>query len=202
MKKTIMRFIGAMMILSLAACTPTTEKNKTGEVKQTEAVQTAAAKNSGTKQPAKSGVAAERGGDSDAPNLDVISIYHVSEDGTKLAGTMESIETMEAQPLVDLLIQYGSLPEGTKAVSFAAEGEPASVEAGPGMVAPPGFTISSNMKENGTLELSQIAEDAQKDLKLQAVANTFLENMDVMNLTIKVNGKTVGENMTFVDAGK
>ena len=28
-----------MMVFSLAACTPTTEKNKTGEVKQTEAAQ-------------------------------------------------------------------------------------------------------------------------------------------------------------------
>ena len=36
MRKTIMCFIGAMMILSLAACTPTTEKGKTGDVKQTQ----------------------------------------------------------------------------------------------------------------------------------------------------------------------
>ena len=30
MKKLVMGLLGAMMILSLAACTPTTEKNKTG----------------------------------------------------------------------------------------------------------------------------------------------------------------------------
>lgn len=34
MKKLVMGLLGAMMILSLAACTPTTEKNKTGEVKE------------------------------------------------------------------------------------------------------------------------------------------------------------------------
>ena len=33
MKKLVMGLLGAMMILSLVACTPTTEKNKTGEVK-------------------------------------------------------------------------------------------------------------------------------------------------------------------------
>ena len=36
MKKAVMGLIGAMMVFSLAACTPTTEKNKTGEVKQLE----------------------------------------------------------------------------------------------------------------------------------------------------------------------
>lgn len=201
MKKTIMRLIGAMMILSLAACTPTTEKNKTGEVKQTEAAQTTAqgTATGGSKQPLKSGVATDKIPDMTAPNLDIISIYHVSEDGSSLAGTMESVEEMDAQTLVDLLIQYGVLPEGTEAVSFEAEGEPASKEVGPGMVAPPGFEIPSNMKENGTLELTRADEDA---LRLQAVANTFCENMDVIYLTIKVNGETVSENMTFVDAGK
>lgn len=196
MKKAIMCFIGAMMILSLAACTPTTEKNKTGEVKQTEAATAAAGKNQGQ------GVVTDRNPDMDAPDLDIISVYSVSEDGSKLVGSMESVEQMDAQKLVDLLIQYKALPEGTQAVSFAAEGDPASEEVGPGMVKIPGMELKSNQKENGTLELTQIAEDAQKDLKLQAVADTFIENMDVLNLTIKVDGQVVAENLTFVDAGK
>ena len=47
MKKLVMGLLGAMMILSLAACTPTTEKNKTGEVKepqQEEVVESTAAR--------------------------------------------------------------------------------------------------------------------------------------------------------------
>ena len=40
------------------------------------------------------------------------------------------------------------------------------------------------------------------DMLLQAIANTFIENMDVLYLTILVNGETVAENLTFVDAGK
>ena len=36
MKKAVMCFIGAMMVLSLAACTPTMEKHKVGEVQNSD----------------------------------------------------------------------------------------------------------------------------------------------------------------------
>lgn len=193
MKKAVMCFIGAMMILSLTACTPTTEKNKTGQVKQTEA---AAPKS--TQGP---GVVSDKTPDLDAPDMTVISVYTVSDDGTKVEGTMDAVETMDAQALVDLLIQYKVLDEGTKAVNFTAEGTPASEEVGPGMVKIPGYEVKSDLKETGTLELSQFPAD-NRELKLQAVANTFTENMDVLYLTVKAGGETLGENLSFVDAGK
>ena len=179
MKKIIMGFIGAMMVLSLAACTPTTEKGKTGEVKQTQAV----------------GGVEEKKADPTAPELDVVSIYTVSEDGTKLEGTMDAVEELNEQALVDMLIQYGVLAEGTQAVSFTTEGQAASKEVGPGVSA------DSTRKEYGVLELNQFPEE-QKELRLQAVANTFLENMDVVYLTIKVNGTVMAENLVMEDAGK
>ena len=197
MKKTVMCLIGAMMILSLAACTPTSEKNKTGEVKQTEAETTAnSSKDTGP------GVVWNKNPDYDAPDMDVISVYTVSDDGSKIEGTMDAVEEMSAQALVDLLIQYKVLDEGTTVVNFEAEGEPSSEEVGPGMVKIPGFEVTSNLKEKGTLELSQFPDDAQKEIKLQAVTNTFVENMDVLYLTIMVDGKPLVENAQFVDAGK
>ena len=48
---------------------------------------------------------------------------------------------------MDLLIQYNVLDEGTKAVSFTAEGTPASEEVGPGVVKIPGFKIENDTKE-------------------------------------------------------
>lgn len=185
MRKAIMCFIGAMMILSLAACTPTTEKNKTGEVKQTEAATTAPAKNP----------------DPNAPELDVVSIYTVSADGSKLEGTMDAVEELNEQTLVDLLIRYGVLAEGTEAVSFTAEGEPSSEAVGPGVVKVPGAAETSTTKEYGTLELNQVP-DVKDDMMLQAVANTFIENMDVVYMTIKVDGEVIGENMTMMEPGK
>ena len=71
MKKLVMSLLGAMMILSLAACTPTTEKNKTGEVKepqQEEVVESTA--------DAGPGVVTGRPVDQDAPDLKMV--YTVS----------------------------------------------------------------------------------------------------------------------------
>ena len=103
MKKAVMCFIGAMMVLSLAACTPTMETHKVRE-----------AQNSDLEVPKRTpghGVEPAKTQDLEAPDMDIISIYTVSEDGSKLEGTMEGVETLDAQALVDLLIQYSVLDE-------------------------------------------------------------------------------------------
>ena len=102
----------------------------------------------------------------------------------------------------NLLIQYNVLDEGTKAVSFTAEGTPASEEVGPGVVKIPGFRLKMIQRNTATLELSQFPEGDQAEMKLQAVANTFIENMKLVYLNVTADGQTLGENMTFEDAGK
>lgn len=189
MKKLVMGLLGAMMILSLAACTPTTEKNKTGETKAQQEEVTE------TTEDAGPGVVTGRPVDQDAPDLTMVSVYSVSEDGSKIQGTMDSVETLDEQSLVDLLVQYGVLDDGTKAVSFQTEGTVASKEAGPGVSA------DSTMAEKGTLELSQVPSENQEKV-LQAVANTFCENMNVASLTIKADGQTLAEGLSFTEAGK
>lgn len=184
--RTILCMTGAVMVLSMAACTPTPEKGRTGEVKQTEAA---------------SGVATNKNPDPTAPELDVVSIYSVSADGSKLEGTMDAVEELDPQVLTDLLIQYEVLEEGTELISFAAEGAPSSEEVGPGVVKIPGMEIESDTREYGTLNLSKFPDD-KDDMLLQAVANTYLENLNVVYLTIQVNGETVAENLSMVDAGK
>ena len=83
MKKAVMCFIGAMMVLSLAACTPTMEKHKVGEVQNSDMTV--------PKSTQGPGVVTDKTPDLDAPDLDIISIYTVSEDGSKLEGTMEGV---------------------------------------------------------------------------------------------------------------
>lgn len=189
LKRIIMCVIGAMMIVSLAACTPTTEKNATGQTK----AQTQAPKNGvSDKQP-----------DPTAPELDVISIYRIEEGGTTLVGTMDAVEERTPQVLVDLLIKYGMLEEGTKAISFEAKEKLESEEVGPGVPKIPGMVIENTLSDSAVLNLSGFPEaDPQKDMKLQAVANTFLENMNVLNLTIQVNGSTIGDNYTYMEPMK
>lgn len=180
MKKTIMSILGIMMVLSLAACTPTTEKNKTGEVKQTQAA----------------GKAADKTPDPTAPDLDIISVYAV-ENG-ELVSRMDAVEDMTPQLLADLLIENGMLEEGTQVLSFESVGK--VEEVGPGIVEIPGIEIDNSIGETGILDLNQAISDDEN--VIQAIADTFIENMNVTNLTIQVNGETVKEGITYVDPVK
>ena len=113
----------------------------------------------------------------------------------------EGVETLDAQSLVDLLIQYNVLADGTKAVSYKTEGSVASEEAGPGIAKPqPGMPTEAptQQDEYGTLELSQFPDDA-KDQTVQAIVNTFTENLNVQYLTIKAGDKTIADNQGFSD---
>ena len=55
----------------------------------------------------------------------VVSIYHGTDDG--LIQDMDSLDTdeLDAQLLVDKLIEYGVLTQGTKVLSFTVEGKKA-----------------------------------------------------------------------------
>ena len=187
MRKAIICFMTAMMVLSLAACTPTSEKGKTGEVKQTEATNGVS-----DKQP-----------DPTAPKLDIVSVYSVGEGGGKLEGTMDSLEALTPQALVDLLIQYGVLDEGTTSISFETEGTVEEEGVGPDFVKIPGMEPQKETtSENGILNLSKAPSGSDQEMKLQAVANTFIENMKVMQLTIQVDGEPVASGLGFMEAGK
>lgn len=177
MKKLLMSFIGVMMILSLAACTPTTEKNKTGEVKPTNGV-------------------ADKNPEPFATPLTVVSIYQVSEDGSALVGTMDSLEELTPQTLVDMMIEYKVLEEGTEVVSYEEVGT--VEEVGPSVVEIPGVEVDNSMVDQIVLDLSKLPEKHQ-DKVIEAVANSFLENMHAVRLTLKVNGETVGEDLSQVD---
>ena len=85
---------------------------------------------------------------------------------------MDSLDTegLDAQLLVDKLIEYGVLTEGTQVLSFDIEGkEEDSV---------------------GTLDLNQAesAEGASDEMFLTEIGNTFTENFELGKLKLKVNG--------------
>ena len=114
---------------------------------------------------------------------------------------MDAVDELNADTLVALLIQYGVLEEGTEVVSYEATGQPSSEDVGPGVVTIPGVEIESDMNEYGILNLNQFP-DTSNQMLLQAVGNTFIENMKIVYLTIQVNGETVAENLSMADAGK
>lgn len=178
MKKWLIGVMAVITAVSLAACTPTTEKQNN---------QTTAAE-AGTKEtlvPASTGGAADKVPDPNVMPVAVVSIYHGTDSG--LIQDMDSLETegLDAQLLVDKLIEYGVLTEGTKVLSFDVDGRDAESggERGPA-------AGEQNQEVVGTLDLNQ-AESAQgytDEMFLTELGNTFTENFELSKLKLKVNG--------------
>ena len=107
MKKWLIGVMTVLMAVSLAACTPTTEKQK----KETTAA--AAAKSQEDMVPPSTGGASDKVPDPNVMPVAVISIYHGG--GGSLVQDMDSLDTegLDAQLLVDKLIEYGVLTDGT-----------------------------------------------------------------------------------------
>lgn len=213
MMTTVLGAVAAMMVFSLAACTPTADKNKTeaateAVVKeaQTEAVkkeETKAeekkaeeTKPGETKAKAKASIATEKMPAFDAPALEVVSVYTISEDGSKLEATMDAVEELNAQTLVDVLVQYGVLEEGTTVNNFTVDTEASSQEVGPGAAGP--GSAQSSAGGQAVLDLNQFPSE-HADLCMQAVVNTFVENLDVTYMTIAVDGTIIYENMAIAE---
>lgn len=142
------------MVLSLAACTPTPEKN---------------AKESAG-MPAEK-VQMETGGASDKvpdPNVipeDQVLIYFPDESGAKLSSKMESVPELGAQVVVDKLIEHKVLDAGTKVLNFDTN------------------------DSIGTVNLSQAPSGDNAKLNIAAVAQTFIDNFELDDVTVQVNGK-------------
>ena len=96
MKKCILLLAAVMMAMSLAACTPTPEKN-------------AAQATVPSSETIKADTMEERNkGNENLPVYDTVAIYRIKENGDGLLQEMESLETeeLDAQAIIDLMIQY------------------------------------------------------------------------------------------------
>lgn len=150
MKKIAMFLLGVAAVMSLSACTPTTKKQQsTPETTQEEVTE---------KLP-----------DSNAIPMEVMSVYFVNDEATGLDKTMDAVEGEEltAQAVVDKLIEYEILDEGTTVISF-------------------------DIKESqGILDLSQVPSSGTtgETLMLTALGNTFIENYELESLKLLVNGE-------------
>ena len=164
MKRWLIGAMAVMVAVSLAACTPTTEKQK----KETSA---ATAKSAENMIPQSTGGAADKVPDPNVMPVAVVSIYHGG-DSDSLVQDMDSLDTegLDAQLLVDKLIEYGVLTDGTEVLGFDVEGKDENAV--------------------GTLDLNQAesAEGCSDKMFLTEIGNTFTENFELSKLKLKVNG--------------
>lgn len=172
-----MCLIGAMTVLSLAACTPTTEKNA-GKSNGSGSVKPPVNVEETTKE------VVEKLPDLDAPVLEMAFIYSGNSDATGLVRNTEDVESLDEDTLVDLLVQYGVLEVGTTSLSFVIDG---GEKAGPGAEA----AADSSSERVGILDLSAIPESgtAGEQVILASIANTFIENFELDKLKLLVNGE-------------
>lgn len=153
MKKFIVFLMSAVMMMSLAACTPTQPK-----------VETTAPD---PQVMASTGGASDKVPDPNAEPMEVISVYSQNDDGTGLNQAMDAVSELTAEAMVDKLIEYGVLEEGTKVLKFD--------------------------KKDGTatLDLSKVPDKGSNGdlLLVTAIGNTFIENFELDKLKLLVDGK-------------
>ena len=116
MKKWLLGVMAAVMAVSLAACTPTPDKQKE------ETAGTAAAQESMV--PQSTGGASDKVPDPNVAPVAIVSIYHKG-DGDSLVQDMDSLdsEEIDAQMLVSKMMEYNVFTDGTMVQTFAIEGE-------------------------------------------------------------------------------
>ena len=153
MRKIILCFAGTLMVLSLAACTPTPEK-------QSETVQAPSVE-------ATTGGAQDKVPDPNVEPMEVIAIYSPNEEGNALNQAMDAVNELTPLALVDKLIEYGVLDEGTEVLSY------------------------EESEGTASLDLSQMPEGSgdMADLLKDAVSSTFIQNFELDEVTILVNGE-------------
>ena len=173
MKKLMMGVMLAAMAFALAACTPTTEKQKEN---------TTAAADMET-IPMTTGGASDKVPDPNVAPVAVISVYHKG-DGDSLVQEMDSLDddNLDAQALVDKMVEYGIFKEGTEVLSFDKTGEGENSKA----------VLNLNQAENN--------EGVSDTQFLVEIGNTFIENFELASLKIQVNGKDMAgaENLSYV----
>jgi len=182
MKRLIMCFAGAMMALSLAACSPTkVEPDQKPEAAQVnpEGLDPAVIEQRNQEQVDPKLMPP----DPNAVVMDTVVLYYGKEDGSGLTKEMVDVDELNAESAVDKLIEYGVLEDGTAVNAFDIEG---GEKAGPGVDA----SEVGTGERIGTLDLSGLGqlEGADEKIVLYSIANTFGESFELDKLELLVDG--------------
>ena len=170
MRKFMIMLTGIAVVGLLAACAPT-------KVSSSDRPETSFA------PPTVSETPLDRTPVPGLPTEDMMFVFRGNEDATKLERVEVFVDEMTEDAILEKLIQFGVLDEGTEILSFEIEGD---MPIGPG--APEGATGGS--ERIGTLNLSQVPASGTADetMFLGAIGNTFIENYELDKLKLLVNG--------------
>lgn len=126
----------------------------------------------------QNGYPASKQPDPTAPKLAGVVIYLPGKDG-KLSGEMDAVAELNAESLLDKLVELGVVKQGVQLLSYDTEqvaGE--TVQAGPGAAA------DDSQAQKGKLTLSGFAAGAacsSDEQAKEAVQKTFIENFSLQD---------------------
>lgn len=185
MKKLLLGLVCGIMIVTAVACS----SNNTQQESQVESVEGVPTNNM---EQAPTGGASDKVPDPNVEPVEIVAIYSV--DGDNLKKTMGEADELDAQEIADLLIEAGVLAEGTTVVSFETEGE-GSTAVGPGVSEDD--VQAGTGGSNGILNLSAAPVNTNS-LTLAAIGNTFIENFELDQLELQVNGQNISGGSGFL----
>ena len=174
MKRFILFLAGAMMAVSITACTPTqkpVESSTATEHDHPEPPAGAVMESTVDGALEKENMVVE-----DAEPTVMVCVYSVNKNKNGLKQNMDAIdgETLDAQLLIDKMAELGVVEEGIEVTRF------------------------ENKDGSLMLDLSQLNE-LSDELVLTAIANTFIQNYEAKELNLSVAGGKVGDGpMTFL----
>ncbi len=174
MKRFILFLAGALMAVSITACTPTqkpVESNTATEHDHPELPAGAVMESTVDGALEKENMVVE-----DADPTVMVCVYSVNKNKNGLKQNMDAIdgETLDAQLLIDKMAELGVVEEGIEVTKF------------------------ENKDGSLVLDLSQLNE-LSDELVLTAIANTFIQNYEAKELNLSVAGGKVGDGpMTFL----
>lgn len=167
MKKMMLILAGTVIAVSLAACSPTDVSTQTAAEDGEEGMTVEASIEETERE------VVEKLPDADAAPMAQVSVFTIKEDKTGLSQNMDAVdsedgETVDAQLLIDKMIEYGVLEEGTEVLNFSQDGTAVTVD------------LSAMPNQDDVLEQT-------------AVANTLIQNYEADTLNLTVNGEAVGD---------
>lgn len=178
MKRFILFLAGALMAVSITACTPTQKPVESSTATENEHDHDhpelpAGAMTESTVDGAleKQNMVVE-----DADPTVMVCVYSVNKEKNGLKQNMDAIdgESLDAQLLIDKMAELGVVEEGIEVTKF------------------------ENKDGSLLLDLSQLNE-LSDELVLTAIANTFIQNYEAKELNLSVAGGRVGDGpMTFL----
>lgn len=179
MKKLALVLAGAMMVLSLAACSPTqVDTSNKPQAAQSNPEGVSAEKIAAEKETQ---IDPKMLVDPNAVAYESVFVYYPNESGTGLDRDMVDFEEVDAEVVVAAMVEAGALEETVTVNSWEVSG---GVKPGPGT--DPAAVVDG--ERIGTLDVANLEADADK-LTVYALGNTFCEAFELDKLEILVDGE-------------